>query len=192
MNSLIYITTQAFAGLISLAAAILVVVVVIFLLRNSSQDEDETLSKTKVYRIRGKYFGILCILIIVGLFTSLRLLPYPVPGDHADEVITVAGMQWAWQMAPGEDTGDPAEFRGGNEIDLPVGKNIKFIVTSKDVNHGFGIYDREGRLLTQTQAMPGYKNELFYTFDKKGDYLILCMEYCGVAHAMMKATLHVQ
>ena len=193
MNSLLIVmTTQGFAGMISLIGALLVTAVVIFLLRNSSQDEDGDTSKAKVYKVRGQYFWGLCAAIIVALFTSLRLLPYPVPNDQADETITVMGMQWAWQMAPGEETIDPAEFRGVNEIDLPVGKNIKFVVTSKDVNHGFGIYNSRGELLTQTQAMPGYNNELYYSFNQKGDYLILCMEYCGMAHAMMKATLHVQ
>jgi heme/copper-type cytochrome/quinol oxidase subunit 2 len=41
---------------------------------------------------------------------------------------------------------------------------VEFQVTSADVNHGFGIYDRSGRLLAQTQAMPGITNRLVYTF----------------------------
>ena len=37
---------------------------------------------------------------------------------------------------------------------------MRFDVTSVDVNHGFGVYDPNGRLIGSVQAMPGYTNEL--------------------------------
>jgi cytochrome c oxidase subunit 2 len=119
-------------------------------------------------------------------------LPYPRFQDKADEVVTVVGIQWDWQMAHGITNKAPHEFLGKNEISLPVNKRIKFIVTSDDVNHDFGIYNNKGVLLTQTQAMPQYKNVLEYVFTHKGDYSILCLEYCGLAHGFMMGTIHVQ
>ena len=68
---------------------------------------------------------------------------------------------------------------------------VEFQVTSADVNHGFAIYDEELRLVAQVQAMPGYLNRLRYSFPKAGKYVILCLEYCGRAHHMMKAELEV-
>ncbi|MBS1973654.1 MAG: cytochrome C oxidase subunit II, partial [Bacteroidetes bacterium] len=75
---------------------------------------------------------------------------------------------------------------------LPANKAIRFIVTSGDVNHDFAIYDNNGVLVAQTQAMPQYHNELQYVFPQKGDYEILCLEYCGLAHAIMLGKIHVQ
>jgi cytochrome c oxidase subunit 2 len=74
---------------------------------------------------------------------------------------------------------------------VPANKQIKFIVTSSDVTHSFAIYNQSGVLLTQIQAMPQYKNELEYVFTQKGKYTILCLEYCGLAHAFMSGTIHV-
>lgn len=62
---------------------------------------------------------------------------------------------------------------------------------SDDVTHNFGIYNSKGILLTQVEAMPQYKNELQYTFNQKGKYTILCLEYCGLVHGFMTATIHV-
>lgn len=100
-------------------------------------------------------------------------------------------MQWEWKMAPGISDKRPTEFSGKDEISLPVNKRIEFIVTSSDVNHDFAIYNDQGVCLGQVQAMPGYKNRLQYEFTKKGDYSILCLEYCGLAHAFMTGTIHV-
>lgn len=39
---------------------------------------------------------------------------------------------------------------------------------------------------------PGEISQVTHTFDKPGEYLILCNEYCGIAHEMMKTTLVVK
>jgi len=75
---------------------------------------------------------------------------------------------------------------------VEVGKPVVFKVTGADVNHGFGIYNEDLRLLGQTQAMPGYTNKLVYTFNKPGKYRILCLEYCGLAHHAMITELNVK
>jgi len=69
---------------------------------------------------------------------------------------------------------------------FPLNRRIIFAVTSHDVNHGFGIYDPQGQLIAQTQAMPDYVNYLSITFRQPGHYKVLCLEYCGVGHAIME------
>ena len=182
---------QDYAVIISMAVGVLVVAVVIFLMATSTKAEDKDSAKHKTYKMRGRYFFGLIIILVICLFTSLRFLPYPRFQDKPDEEVTVVGMQWSWKMAPGVSDETPGEFTGGNDITLPVNKGIEFIVTSADVNHSFGIYDSKGVLLAQTQAMPGYHNKLQYEFTQKGDYHILCMEYCGLAHSFMMGTIHV-
>lgn len=75
---------------------------------------------------------------------------------------------------------------------LGLNRTVEFRVTSSDVNHGFGIYNAAGTLLTQVQAMPGYTNRLLYTFHQPGLYSILCLEYCGVGHQVMVSQFKVE
>ena len=182
---------QDYAVIISMSAGILVVAVVIFLMASSSTGEDKDSAKHKTYKIRGRYFFGLITVLVVFLFMSLRFLPYPQYQKNPEIKVTVVGMQWAWKMAEGVTNKKPADFDGNSEITLPVNKRIEFIVTSSDVNHNFAIYDGKGVLQVQTQAMPGYHNKLQYEFTQKGDFYILCLEYCGMAHSFMMGTIHV-
>ncbi len=186
------LTMHSFVGIISFAAGALVVLVVIFLMATSSVEEEKTSAKHKVYKLRGRYFFALVILIIAGLFVSLGFLPYSKFRGKTDETVTVVARQWAWSMAPGVYNKKISDFTGNNEITIPVNKNVKFVVTSADANHNFAIYNNKGELLAQTQAMPQYRNELKYTFREKGEYHVLCLEYCGMAHAYMYGIIHVQ
>jgi len=79
----------------------------------------------------------------------------------------------------------------GAEITVPIDEIIEFNVSSLDVNHGFSLY-KDGVLQAQVQAMPGYVNRLRWRFSESGTYDILCLEYCGVAHAAMAAKLKVE
>jgi cytochrome c oxidase subunit 2 len=63
---------------------------------------------------------------------------------------------------------------------------------ARDVNHGLGLFDPSGRLLTQVQAMPGYSNRLIHVFETPGAYTVRCLEYCGIAHHAMMTTLSVK
>ncbi|MBS1919247.1 MAG: hypothetical protein JST17_03235 [Bacteroidetes bacterium] len=185
------LSIQSFAAIISFIAAMLVVVVVIFLVITSSTEEDKYSVKHKVYKLRSRYFFALVICIVAGLFISLRLLPYAKFQSEPDETVTVVAMQWAWKIAPGVTDKNPVDFTGGSEITVPANKHIRFVVTSSDVNHDFAIYNSKGLLVAQTQAMPEYHNALEYIFPEKGDYHILCLEYCGLAHSIMSGIIHV-
>jgi cytochrome c oxidase subunit 2 len=72
-----------------------------------------------------------------------------------------------------------------------AGVPVEFRVTSADVNHGFAIYGPDDRIVTQTQAMPGFTNRLVHTFAAPGRYRVLCLEYCGLAHHGMLAEFEV-
>ena len=186
------LTLQGFVGVISLAATLMIVSLVIFLISTSDKSEDIVIVKNRIYKKRRYYFLGLSLILIIILFISFQWLPYPQFHSEPGEIVTVVGIQWDWEMAHGISTKNPHEFVGKNQISLPVNKKITFIVTSDDVTHSFCLYNNSGVLLAQTQAMPQYKNELQYLFKKKGDYTILCLEYCGLAHPFMAGTIHVQ
>ncbi|KIL40942.1 cytochrome C oxidase subunit II [Gordoniibacillus kamchatkensis] len=73
-------------------------------------------------------------------------------------------------------------------IDIPHGAKVHFIVTSSDVVHGFEIPGTNVNFM----AEPGEVTELTHTFDKAGQFLVLCNEYCGTGHEMMKMTINVK
>lgn len=63
-------------------------------------------------------------------------------------------------------------------IEVPAGKPVTFRVTSADVLHGFQIVGTNAN----TMAVPGYVSQFTVTFQKPGEYLLACNEYCGVMH----------
>ncbi|WP_091773617.1 cytochrome c oxidase subunit II [Piscibacillus halophilus] len=75
-----------------------------------------------------------------------------------------------------------------NKVEIPQGATVKFIVTSVDVVHGFEIAGTRVNMM----VTPGHVNSMTYKFNEKGEYLILCNEYCGIGHHMMSAELEVK
>lgn len=83
------------------------------------------------------------------------------------QVFSVASM---WQFQP-------------SEIYVPVGSEVDFYLTSKDVVHGFNIAQKNINMM----AVHGAINKTTVKFDKPGVYDIVCHEYCGVGHQNMRA-----
>ena len=70
-----------------------------------------------------------------------------------------------------------------SEIYIPVGTEVDFYLTSKDVVHGFNISDKNVNLM----AVYGAIAKTTVKFDKPGVYKITCHEYCGIGHQNMQA-----
>lgn len=68
-----------------------------------------------------------------------------------------------------------------SEIYLPVGAEVDFYLTSKDVVHGYNINDAGLNLM----AVPGAVNKKTVRFKEPGVYKIVCHEYCGSGHQHM-------
>ncbi|RYY28681.1 MAG: cytochrome C oxidase subunit II [Chitinophagaceae bacterium] len=99
---------------------------------------------------------------------------YTTPGVHKlDEktyqVFSVASM-WGFQPA---------------EVYIPVGSEVDFYVSSKDVVHGFNIAEKNVNMM----AVYGNINKTTVKFDKPGVYQVICHEYCGTGHQNMKAEI---
>lgn len=188
------LSIQESAGTISLIGTFVVIAVVLFVILTSNKGEDKVTAKKKVYHYRRRYFwGLIVVLFLVTLI-SFKFMPYSNSNDSAkdEQVVTVVGFQWGWKLVQGVTDKSPQDLTGTNEITLPMDKNIKFVVTSTDVNHNFAIYDKDGQCVAQTQAMPGYHNQLAYNFKTAGEYKILCLEYCGIPHAFMVGSIHIK
>jgi cytochrome c oxidase subunit 2 len=74
------------------------------------------------------------------------------------------------------------------EIHVPAGKPVTFRMTSADVTHGFLIVGTNAN----TMLVPGYVSQFTTVFQRPGEYLIVCNEYCGLGHHLMSAKLIVE
>ncbi len=172
-------TMQNDAWVISLVGIGLVTLLFIYVIAQAGKTApDPAAVQKKAYALRRPFFWILIVLGIGVAYGTLRKFPIPKQQGplHPAQIVNVVAHQWSWEISPGP---------------IQAGVPIEFDVTSADVNHGFAIFTEHDRLLTQTQAMPGYTNRLIYTFAQPGTYKVLCLEYCGVAHYGMMDELHV-
>ncbi|WP_144156228.1 cytochrome C oxidase subunit II [Paraburkholderia sp. BCC1885] len=70
---------------------------------------------------------------------------------------------------------------------VPAGTPITFRATSADDVHGLLITNTN----VNSMLVPGYVSTFKTTFDKPGDHLMPCHEYCGVGHEGMWANVKV-
>ena len=162
--------------LMAIVAAIFLWVVV----GASRKEGDAAGMAATAYGWRNRLFW---IAIAAGIVISFGTLwEWPIAG-HAtaaakpDTVIRATGHQWRWTLD--QDT-------------VRVGQLVEFEITASDVNHGFAIYKDKNHVIAQAQAMPGYVNKLQVRFTEPGDYEVLCLEYCGLAHHGMRAVIKVR
>ncbi|OUR74620.1 cytochrome c oxidase subunit II [Marinomonas sp. 42_23_T18] len=121
--------------------------------------------------------------------------------DDSDVDIQVTGYQWKWQYQYlGEDLSffsnlstNPDEINNKVkknvnyllEVDeplvVPIGKKIRFLVTSNDVIHSWWV----PAFAVKRDAIPGFINESWTRIEEEGVYRGQCAELCGKDHGFM-------
>lgn len=96
--------------------------------------------------------------------------PFNTPG-----VVEVAPGRYEAHMVAGIWFFNPAEIR------VPEGAEVTFVITSKDVVHGFMLRDAN----LNAMLLPGQVTRVTARFPRAGTYPFLCHEYCGIAHHTM-------
>lgn len=118
---------------------------------------------------------ILLIIISVPAFRVLQFTEYA-PKD-IDETIEVIGHQFFWEFRYPESGITIAN----QPLRVPVGKNIRLLVTSDDVIHNFSV----PAFGFKQDAIPGRVNDRWVRVDKPGTYDGYCAQLCGALHANM-------
>ncbi len=162
-------------GFLAAAAAIVAVMLAIAASTTAPPEPQGTVTLAG-YRLRRGWLWVLAAAAAAALVISLPAFPYGKPATLSGRHYTVTATQYSFDLPQS----------------VPADTPIVFDVTSKDVNHGFGIYDPHGRLIAQVQAMPDYVNELPLRLRATGRYTVRCLEYCGIAHASMEAGFDVR
>ncbi|HUE80363.1 MAG TPA: cytochrome c oxidase subunit II [Sphingomicrobium sp.] len=154
------------------------------------------------------------VLILVAIaIPSIRLLRHQYSPPPADLTVKAIGNQWYWSyeypdhgvtfdsymLKEGNDPTRQPNQRARTDADgppllatderlvIPVGKVVKFIVTSNDVIHAFWV----PAFWNKIDANPGQLNEIWAKVDRPGVYFGQCTELCGARHAYMPIAVEV-
>ncbi len=100
-----------------------------------------------------------------------------------DRRFTVVAFQWGFGFINEENE------VSRNAVIVKPGQKVLFTIVSNDVIHGFNIPVAN----ITAEIDPDDKREMWIKApDEPGKYLIQCVNYCGVGHALMKAWLVVE
>ena len=127
--------------------------------------------------------------------------------------VEVMAWQWGWKYRlPGKDgklgasnnriisddnpyglniddpNGKDDVFVESNELHLLKDRPVKILLRSIDVLHNFYVPQFRSKM----DAVPGTITYYWFEPNKKGEYEVLCAEYCGVAHYAMRGKVVVE
>lgn len=133
-----------------------------------------------------------------------------VPPDAME--VEVQGEQWTWKFRfPGEDgvfgtvntrnisslnpfgindddpNGEDDVLITSSTFHLPVDRNVKLLLRSKDVLHDFWV----PRIRAKMDMVPGMVTYFWFRPTEVGELNILCAELCGRSHYNMRGTMHI-
>ena len=96
--------------------------------------------------------------------------------------IDAIGHQWWFEFRYPHPTNPGEQIAVANEIYIPVGEPVVFLLDSVDVIHSFWVPKLGGKV----DMIPNNDNMLWYQADAPGEYYGQCVEFCGVSHANMR------
>jgi cytochrome c oxidase subunit 2 len=114
------------------------------------------------------------IFLFIFVWAAVIYFREHTPPKDSTEVYTVA-KQWMWKFQHVEGQ------REINELHVPVGRNVRMIMTSQDVIHSF--YVPAFRI--KQDVLPGRYTVAWFHATKPGTYHLFCAEYCGTMHSGM-------
>jgi cytochrome c oxidase subunit 2 len=122
----------------------------------------------------------LILLVIAVLTFRTQAINSNQPADALK--IQVIGRQWWWEIRYPQQDGIGQEIVTANDIYIPTGRAVQFVMTGGDVIHN----PWAPKLAGKTDAIPGHTNYTSFTTSQEGIYRGLCAEFCGQQHALMR------
>ncbi len=121
-------------------------------------------------------WSIIPLFLVMGVFFwgAFLFVQMRTPPARALEVYVI-GKQWMWHAQ------HPNGKRENNELHVPIGRQVKLIMTSQDVIHSFYI----PAFRVKQDVLPGRYTTMWFEATREGEYHLFCAEYCGTEHARM-------
>ncbi len=116
----------------------------------------------------------MCVFMAIFLWSAVVFFRLRTPPRDSTEVYVVA-KQWMWKLEHAEGQ------REINELHVPVGRDVKLIMTSQDVIHSFFVPD----FRMKQDVLPGRYTVAWFRATKPGTYHLFCTQYCGTQHSSM-------
>jgi len=114
------------------------------------------------------------VFMVIFLWGAVVYFKSRTPPRDATEVYVVA-KQWMWKLEHAEGQ------REINELHVPVGRDVKLIMTSQDVIHSFFV----PAFRMKQDVLPGRYTVAWFRATKPGTYHLFCAQYCGTQHSGM-------
>ena len=147
--------------------------------RRKKEEEAETPYITGNFMLETVWVVIPSLLILaIFYYGYVVFMEIRTPPAGAAEIVVTA-RQWMYQFKY------PDGRQEVNQVRVPVGKPVKFVMTSQDVLHGF--YLPSFRVMQD--ILPGRYTYLWVQPMKEGTYDIFCTQYCGTGHSEMRAAM---
>ena len=124
-------------------------------------------------------------IILVALCSYAYVVLHDIEKAEASEMrVRVVGEQFTWTFyypnPGGKEIASP-------QLYLPKGKQVKFLVQSKDVLHDFWVPAFRQKI----DAVPGLTTSYRVKPIKTGTFPVVCAELCGLGHSVMRQSAHV-
>ena len=120
-------------------------------------------------------------IFMVFFFWATFLYERQVTPVKADYQIFVYAKRWMWKFH--HQNG----FVEVNNVHVPQGKNVNFIMISQDVIHS--LYFPDFRI--KQDVLPEMYSVMNLHALKSGEFPLFCTEYCGTDHSLMKGKMKI-
>jgi cytochrome c oxidase subunit 2 len=118
--------------------------------------------------------------LVCTVWNATTLAAVSAPPSLPTVEISITAHQWWWEAR--YLSGRPTEiFTTANELHIPAGQPVRFILESTDVIHSFWVPQLAGK----TDVIPGQVNYTWVQATAPGTYRGECAEFCGAQHAHM-------
>jgi len=98
--------------------------------------------------------------------------------------VEIKGELWWWRVRYFDSSGSLL-FETANEVRIPAGVPVEFVLLSDNVIHSFWVPELGGKL----DMVPGHVNRMTVHVRAPGVFQGQCAEYCGAQHARMRFTV---
>ncbi|MCW2812242.1 MAG: ctaC [Friedmanniella sp.] len=150
------------------------------------------------YNLPLEIFYTLAPFIIIGVlfyYTILAQTAVQTKVDKPDVTMEIVGQKWSWTFnyksaenpAVGQDVWSAGTINKTPDLYLPVGKSVRFNLSSFDVIHSFWV----PAFYEKLDVVPGRHNSFDVTPNKEGVFAGKCAELCGTYHSAMLFNVHV-
>jgi cytochrome c oxidase subunit 2 len=170
LHYFVIITTFVMSTVVGLTA-------LFFFVRYRRRSETQTTPHIEVPPwLEALFIGVPLSLFIFWFFLGYRefVRQNTPPADSMD--VYVMGKKWMWKFA------FPDGPNSINVLRVPAGRNVRLLMTSRDVIHSF--YVPEFRV--KKDVLPGRYSQIWFNATTPGRYQILCAEFCGAGHSIMR------